>query len=201
MEYQKIINLLEKTLNQPIKFRTKNQVEINDDLRGTRNTNNQIKFKTSMLRSSLCDYSDVYVLVSGAITITGAGDNDAARRLNGRNKGVIFKNCAPFTDCIGEINNTQIDNAKYIHVVMPMYNLNEYSHNYPKTSGNLWQYPNYNITEPESFKYKIKITGKSPAAGNIKDIQIAVPLKYLSRFWKTLDAVNHLRNQSHFTLV
>ena len=82
MEYQKIINLLEKTLNQPIKFRTKNQVEINDDLRGTRNTNNQIKFKTSMLRSSLCDYSDVYVPVSGAITIAGAGDNDAARRLN-----------------------------------------------------------------------------------------------------------------------
>ena len=187
MEYQKIINLLEKTLNQPIKFRTKNQVEINDDLRGTRNTNNQIKFKTSMLRSSLCDYSDVYVPVSGAITIAGAGDNDAARRLNGRNKGVIFKNCAPFTDCISEINNTQIDNAKYIHVVMPMYNLNEYSHNYPKTSGNLWQYPNYNITETESFKYKIKITGKSPAAGNIKDIQKAVPLKYLSKFWKTLE--------------
>ena len=201
MEYQKIINLLEKTLNQPIKFRTKNQVEINDDLRGTRNTNNQIKFKTSMLRSSLCDYSDVYVPVSGAITIAGAGDNDAARRLNGRNKGIIFKNCAPFTDCIGEINNTQIDNAKYIHVVMPTYNLNEYSHNYLKTSGNLWQYPNYNITESESFKYKIKITGKSPAAGNIKDIQIVVPLKYLSRFWKTLDAVNHLRNQPHFTLV
>ena len=187
MEYQKIINLLEKTLNQPIKFRTKNQVEINDDLRGTRNTNNQIKFKTSMLRSSLSDYSDVYVPVSGAITIAGAGDNDAARRLNGRNKGVIFKNCAPFTDCISEINNTQIDNAKYIHVVMPMYNLNEYSHNYPKTSGNLWQYPNYNITETESFKYKIKITGKSPAAGNIKDIQKAVPLKYLSKFWKTLE--------------
>ena len=187
MEYQKIINLLEKTLNQPIKFRTKNQVEINDDLRGTRKTNNQIKFKTSMLRSSLCDYSDVYVPVSGAITIAGAGDNDAARRLNGRNKGVIFKNCAPFTDCIGEINNTQIDNAKYIHIVMPMYNLNEYSHNYPKTSGNLWQYPNDNITEPESFKYKIKITGKTPTAGNIKDIQIAVPLKYLSKFWKTLE--------------
>ena len=195
------MNLLVKTLNQPIKFRTKNQVETNDDLSGTCNTNSQIKFKTSMLRSILCDYSDVYVLVSGAITITGAGDNDAARRLNGRNKGVTFKNCAPFTDCISEINNTQIDNAKYIHVVMPTYNLNEYSHNYPKTSGNLWQYPNYNITEPESFKYKIKITGKSPAAGNIKDIQIAVPLKYLSRFWKTLDAVNHLRNQSHFTLV
>ena len=74
-----------------------------------------------------------------------------------------------------------------MHVVMPMYNLNEYSHNYPKTSGNLRQYPNDNITEPESFKYKIKITGKTPTAGNIKDIQIAVPLKYLNKFWKTLE--------------
>ena len=138
MECQKIMNLLEKTLNQPIKFRTKNQVEINDDLRGTRNTNNQIKFKTSMLRSSLCDYSDVYVPVSGAITIAGAGDNDAARRLNGRNKGAIFKNCAPFTDCISEINNTQIDDAKYKDVVMPMYNSIEYSHNFSKTSDSLW---------------------------------------------------------------
>ena len=73
-----------------------------------------------MLRSSLCDYSDTYILVSGTITITGAGADDAAKRLDERNKGVIFKNCAPFTDCISEINNTQIDNAKYIDVVMPM---------------------------------------------------------------------------------
>ena len=73
-----------------------------------------------MLRSSLCDYSDTYILVSGTITITGAGADDAAKRLDERNKGVIFKNCAPFTDCISEINNTQIDNAKYIDVEMPM---------------------------------------------------------------------------------
>ena len=86
-----------------------------------------------MLRSSLCDYSDAYILVSGTITITGAGADDAAKRLDERNKGVIFKNCAPFTDCISEINNTQIDNAKYIDVVMPMYNLIEYSDNYSKT--------------------------------------------------------------------
>ena len=67
-----------------------------------------------MLRSSLCDYSDAYIFVSGTITITGAGVDDAAKRLDERNKGVIFKNCAPFTDCISEINNTQIDNAKYM---------------------------------------------------------------------------------------
>ena len=74
----------------------------------------------------------------------------------------MFKNCAPFTDCIYETNNAQIDNAKCIDVVMPMYNLIEYSDNYSKTSGSLWQYdrddPNDNLTESESFKYKIKIT-------------------------------------------
>ena len=76
-----------------------------------------------MLRTSLCDYNDAYILVSGAITITGAGDNDAAKRLDERNKGVILKNCASFTDCISELNNTQTDNAKYIDLVMPMHNL------------------------------------------------------------------------------
>ena len=103
-----------------------------------------------MLRSSLWDYSDAYVLVSGTITITGAENDDAARRLDERNKGVIFKNCAPFTDCTSEINNTQIDNAKYIDAVMPIYNLIEYSDDYLKTSGSLSQYyiddPNDNIT-------------------------------------------------------
>ena len=82
MEYQKI-NLLDNTPNQPTKFRTKNWVEINDDSRGTYNTNSQIKFKTSMLRSSLCDCSDAYILVSQLlVTITGEGNSDAARRLD-----------------------------------------------------------------------------------------------------------------------
>ena len=75
-----------------------------------------------MLRSSLSDYSDTYILVRGTITITWAGNNDAARGLDERNKGVMFKHCASFTDCISEINDTQIDNAKYIDAVMPMYN-------------------------------------------------------------------------------
>ena len=73
-----------------------------------------------MLRASLCDYSDTYVIVSGTITITGGENNDAGRRLDERNKEVIFKNCAPFTDCISEINNTEVNNAKYVDVVMPM---------------------------------------------------------------------------------
>ena len=138
MQYQKITNLLDNTPNQSTKFRTKNWVEINDHLRGTYNTNSQIRFKTSMLRSILCDYCDAYILVSGTITITGAGNVDAARSLDERNKGVIFKNFGPFTEFISEINNTQIDNAKYIVVVIPIYNLIEYSNNYFKTSGRLW---------------------------------------------------------------
>ena len=144
-----------------------------------------------MIRSNLCDYADAYTLVNGTITITEAGNDDAAKRLDERNKGATFKTCAPFIKCISKINKTEIDNAKDIDIVMPMYNLIEYSDNYSKTSGSLWQYykddPNDNITQSESFKSKIKITGKTPAAGNTKDVEIIVPLKYLSNFWRTLE--------------
>ena len=91
-----------------------------------------------MIRSNLCDYSDLYILASGAIAITGDGDDDAAERADERNEGVIFKDCAPFTNSISNINNTQIDNAEYIDVVMPMYSLIEYSDTYSKTSRSLW---------------------------------------------------------------
>ena len=73
-----------------------------------------------MLRSNLCDYADAYILVKGRITITGAGADGAARRADERDKGVIFKNCAPFTKCISRRNNTDIDNAQDIDIVMPM---------------------------------------------------------------------------------
>ena len=119
--------------NKPFKFRTKNLVEINDESRGTYNVNSQIKFKTTMLKFSFCDYSDAYILVKGTITIAGAGDDAAARQADERDKGVIFKNFAPFTNFISEINNTQVDNAKNIDTVMPVYNLIEYSDNYVKT--------------------------------------------------------------------
>ena len=106
-----------------------------------------------MLKSSLCNYSDAYILVKGKITITGAGDDAAARQAVERDKGVASKNCAPFTNCISEINNTQIDNAKDIDIVMPIYNLIEYSDNYAKTSGRLWQYyrgePNDNLADSD----------------------------------------------------
>ena len=133
MEYQKIANLLDDNKsNQPSKFRAKNWVEINDESRGIYNVNSQIKFKTTMLKSSLCDYSVACILVKGTITIAGAGDDAAARQADERDKGLVFKNCAPFTNCISDINNTQVENAEDIHIVMPMYNLIEYSDNYTK---------------------------------------------------------------------
>ena len=157
--------MLQNPPDQPSKFRTKNWVEIDDESKESYNTGSDIKFKTTMLRSNLCDYADVYILVKGTITITGAGDDDVAKRLDERNKGIIFKNCAPFIKCISRINNTDIDNAQDIDIVMPMYNLIEYSDNYSKTSGSLWQYykddPNDNIANSESFKFKVKITEQS----------------------------------------
>ena len=193
MEYQKIANLIDNASNQPSKFRTSNWVEINDESRATYNVNSQIKFKTTMLKSSLCDYSHAYILVKGTITVhnIAAADADA----NNTNKKVIFKNCAPFTNCIREINNTQVDNAKNIDIVMPKYNLIECSDNYLKTSGSLWQYCKYipavnnnnafvnfienNLTD--SFNFKVKMTGQLGNDGT-KNVEVMVPLNYLSNF-------------------
>ena len=114
-----------------------NWVEINYESRRTYPVPGQIKFKTTMLKSSQCDYSNAYILVKGNIRVNNIG---TAAALNNGNKKVTFKNCAPFTDCISEINNTQVHNVKYIDIVMPMHNLIEYSDNYSKTSASLWQY-------------------------------------------------------------
>ena len=198
MEYQKIANLIDdNTLNQPFKFRTRNWVEINDESRGAYNVNSQIKFKTIMLKPSLCDYSDAYIIVKGTISVN---NTVGAGAVNNTNKKVIFKNCAPFTNCISEINNTQIDNAKDIDIVMSMYNLIEYSDNYAKKTGSLWQYckdiPARNVNKEiivfdvnnttDSFKFKAKITGQTGNYGT-KDVEVIVPLKYLSNFWRTLE--------------
>ena len=199
MEYQKIANLIDdNTSNQPSKFRTRSWIEINDESRGAYNVNSQIKFKTTMLKSSLCDYSDAYILVKRTISVNNTAAQGAAA--NNTNKKVIFKNCAPFTNCISEINNTQIDNAKDIDIVMPVYNLIEYSDNYAKTTGSLWQYckdiPARNDNDDiiifadgnttDSFKFKVKITGPTGNDGT-KDVEIMVSLKYLSNFWRTLE--------------
>ena len=190
MEYQKVANLLESTSDNLSKFRRRNLVEINDESRDNY-TNSDIRFKTTMLRSNLFDYADSYILVKGLITIARAGANADARNVDERDKGVTFKICAPFTKCITRINNTDIDNAHDIDIVMPLYNLIEYNDNYSKTSGSLWQYynddPNDNLANSESFKSKVKITGKTPNNGNTKDVEIIVPLKYLSNFSRTLE--------------
>ena len=172
MEYQKITNLLDNSSNQPSKLSTKIWVEINDESRGGYNANSQIKFKTTMLKSSLSDYSDSYILVKGRVTVN---DTSAAGAVaNNTNKKVIFKNCAPFTNCISEINNTQVDNAKDINIVMLMFNLMEYSDNFSKTSGSLWQYfkvipavdNNDNMVDfnganaTDSFNSKAKVIGQ-----------------------------------------
>ena len=169
MEYQKIANLINETSNQTSKFRTRNWVEINDESRRAYNVNSQIKFKTTMLKSSLCDYSDAYILVKGTISVNNTAAAGAG--VNNNNRKVIVKNCAPFTNCMTKINNTQVDNAKDIDIVMPMYNLIEYSDNYAKATGSLWQYckdiparnnnnqiVNFaanNLTD--SFNFKVKI--------------------------------------------
>ena len=139
-----------------------------------------------MLKSSECNYGDAYVFVKGRITITGAGADAVAWQADERDKGVIFRYCTPFTNCISEINNTHIDNEKDLDVVMPII----MSDNCSKVSGSLWKYykdePNNNLTDSESFKSKIKITGITPAAGDTKDIEIAVPLHRLSNFKELL---------------
>ena len=199
MEYQKIANLIDREASsKPSRFKNKNWVEIDDESRGTYNVNSQIKFKTIMLKSSLCDYSDAYILVKR--TITGNNTTAADADANNTNEKVIFKNCAPFTNCIGEINNTQIDNAKDLHILMLMYNLIEYSDNYSKASGSLWQYCKnipavdndnaiVNFTENNltySFNFKVKVTGQTGDDGT-ENVEIMVPLKYLSNYWCFLE--------------
>ena len=129
MKYQKIINILDNTPNQPSKFRTKNWVEINNKSLGIFGTNSRIK--TMLLKSSLCYYSDAYILVKGTMTVPNMAA--AAAAANNANEKVIFKNCAPFTDCKSETNNVQVDNAKDVDVPIPIYNLTDCSDNYGNT--------------------------------------------------------------------
>ena len=134
MKYQKIRNLLDNTNNQPSKMKTKNQVEVNDDLCRTYNVNSQIKRKIMMLMSSLCDSSNAYIRVKGTIPFAGQGADTAAIAADKNYKQVIFKNGTPVTNCIREINNAQIDNTKDVDIVMPIYNLVEYSSSYDSTA-------------------------------------------------------------------
>ena len=169
------------------KFITKKLIEVYDQSGGNYSVNKEIRIKTSMLRSDLRDYSDAYIVVKGDITLED--DNDA----NKRNKNLAFKNNASFINCISKINAVKIDNAEDLDVVMPIYNLLEYSKNYRKTTGSLWNYYRDEPSNPlssnsETFKYKINIVGKTPESkDSLTDAKVAIALKHLSNFWKSLD--------------
>ena len=140
-----------------------------------------------MLRSDLCDYSDSYIVVKGDITLEG--DKNANRW----NKNLAFKNNAPFINCISKVNGVKIDNAEDLGVVRPMYNLLEYSKNYRKTTGSLWNYYRDEPSNPltsnsESFKYKTNIVGKTPENNDsLTNAKVVIPLKHLSNFWRSLN--------------
>ena len=154
-----------------------------------------MRFKTSMLRSDLCEYSDAYIVVKGTITVTKPNSVVC-------NKKLALKNNAPFVSCISKVNNTLIDNAEDSDIVMSMYNLLEYSKNYRKRTGSFWNYYrdepnsglgsennniNYSRKDSKAFDYRASITGKLEGNNTGKEVQIVVPLKYLSNFWRTLD--------------
>ena len=132
IKFQKITNFLNTTSDDKDlpRFVTKKWVDVYDQSEKNYNPNKEIRIKTSMLRSDLCDFSDAYIVVEGDITLEG--DNDA----NKRNKNLTFKNNAPFINCVSKINGVKIDNAE----VMSMYNLLEYSKIYRKTTGCLLNY-------------------------------------------------------------
>ena len=177
MEYHKITNLFCTTLPEVPRFITKKWIKLHDQSGKAEDrykTSKQVRFKPSMLRSDLCDFSDVHIVVKETITLTktnGRGTIDMRIRF------LASKNNAPFSNWISKINNVIIENAEDLEVVMPMYNLLEYSKNYRKTTGSLWNYyrdepndfsaNNYDdnpITNSEYFKYKSSITGKTSNA-------------------------------------
>ena len=127
MGYQKIINPLGDTTNQPCTFKTRNWIKINDESKG-RSNNSNIRFKTSMIRSNLCYYSDANILVKKTITVSNTAA--AGAEVNNTNKKVVFKNCAPFTDCITKITNTHVVDAQKIDIVMSINNSMEYNDAY-----------------------------------------------------------------------
>ena len=198
MEFNKINNLLDTEHDEVPRFITKKWIEVQIQSGNTYNTSKPIRFKTSVLKSDLCDYSDAYVSVKGKITVTNRNDNANF------NKELTLKKNAPFISCISKINGELVENAEDLDIVMPMYNLLEYSKNYEKTSGSLFNYYrdepkehtigagnnaiNISIRNSKSFDYKTKITGSLDAGEDEKeDVKIAIPLKYLGNFWRSLD--------------
>ena len=215
MEYDKINNLLLFEYNESEKlstFVTKEYVRVNS-LSNTCNKNKSIRFKTPMLRSNLCNYSDAYILVEGTITVTAPGVNNNANNIRDkRNRPVILKNNAPFVSCITRINGELIEAADDLDIVMSMYNLLEYSKNYRKTIGSIYNYyrdelsnhaddnnfDNIKVVNSNTFKYKNKIIGNTYNVdtgsqgydvnkNGTQEVELAIPLKYLGNFWRALN--------------
>ena len=182
METQKILNLLNGSNNENSKFPTK-------------------KWCVFDRESNLCDHSDAYISVTANITVTRtiaafAGSNVQRKQPLNAATQVVFKNCAPFEDCRTGINNTSVDYANFLDITMPMYNLIEYSDNYSDTSGSLWNFKrdeidnNVNVTNDKnasSFKYKASLIGNTETNGTKKVVKIAVSLKHLSNFGRSLE--------------
>ena len=245
MEYQKITNLLGTTPGEVPRFITKKWIEVHDQSGSAEDRytpSKQIRSKTSMLRSHLCGFSDVCIVVKGRVTASfnpkrvdsvnndfpialfpdkcfpeGSSDQAKAEARNAANinavntpnaagdrrnlmKGISFRKNAPFINCISKINGTLIDNAEDLEVAVLMYNLLEYSKNYSKTTGRLWNYYRDEPTSdgeinhylgPKSFDFKSSNIGK---LGDLDDdsqvskneSSVAIPLKYLSNFWRSL---------------
>ena len=218
MEYDKINNLLLSEDNESeklSKFVTREYVKVNS-LSNTYNENKSIRFKTPMLRSKLCDYSDAYILVKGTITVTAPGVNNGANNIrDNRNRPLILKNNAPFVSCITRINGKLIgdaDDLDIVMIVMSMYNLLEYSKNNRKTIGSFYNYyrdelsddaddnnfDNIKVVSSNTFKYKSKIIGNTynvnaGADGydvnknGTQEVELAIPLKFLGNFWRALN--------------
>ena len=199
MENQKIINLLNKDDIDSKYFATKKWYIINYENNTNYGVNKDtgennpdtIKYNTRVLKPNLCDYAEAYILVAG--TIRAANAVNATR--------LALKNCAPFTKCNLEINDEHVDTAENLHIVMPMYNLIEYSDNYQDSSATLYQdkpseadaVADLTANNSNSLKYKIKLLGNvtevaGDAAGVRRlNVKVVVSLKYLNNFFRSLE--------------
>ena len=189
MEYQKILNLLNEASNS--KFVTRKWNTVNDNSKANYDVGNEIIYNTEVLKSNLCDYNGTYILVR--VTITAAPTTQVA-----------FKNSAPFTKFITKVDGTTIHDAEDLDLVIPIYNLIEYSSNFSKKTGILWFYSkgeptNFNADFANNnnfkyFKYKGKLLENTAAQappnepnGILIKATFAVSLKYLSNFWRSLE--------------
>ena len=202
MENQKTINLLDKDDTNSKQFATKKWYIINDENNTNYGVNKDtgadnpetIKHDTRVLKPNLCDYAEAYILVDGTIRAVAANAAGATA------VKLALKNCAPFTKCNLEMNDEHVDTAENLDIIMPMYNLIEYSDNYQYSSATLYQYKrdespednainNLNVNNSSFFKYKVNLLGNAVPTNLIvkRNLKVVVPLKYLSKFFRSLE--------------